>query len=227
LELKLELVSITTEVVKRLEYILKVILLQEAAIGKNFIIDDFALDQREIELDKRCISFLSDNQLLGKDLRFVVAVMRVNYLLKCMGDQIVEIVKELTLNRQTPIVSCYKEGLLKMGNAINAIVKHIVDAFVDENIDLALKIWRQAEEVDNMYKKNLEVTLNLIAQKTSVKQGAQIILIGQSLRTLTTLAINVAEQLVFVVRGHILPQGKELVEVEENRIKVEPSCLKI
>lgn len=174
---------------------------RHAMLARAVIQEDVAINQLEVEIEDACLSLLARYQPEATDLRFIAMVFKIVNDLERVGDQAVNI-SERTLN-------LLKEPLLKplidipkMAVLAQQMLKDALDAFVNQDADVARAVCRRDDEVDQL---NDQVYHELLVYMTqdpqTILRAVDLILIGRHLERVADHATNIAEDVYYLVRG--------------------------
>ena len=183
---------------------IKALVDRQAALAQAVIQDDVAINQLEVEIEDTCLGLLARYQPEAKDLRFIAMIFKIVNDLERVGDQAVN-VSERTLD-------LLKEPLLKplidipkMAVLAQQMLKDALDAFVNQDAELARAICRRDDEVDHL---NDQVYHELLVYMTqdpqTITRAVDLILIGRHLERIADHATNIAEDVYYLVRGHTI-----------------------
>jgi len=172
-----------------------------AVTAAQVIERDSQLDQMEKRVDEQALQILALRQPAAADLRFVMASTKICTDLERMGDIIVNICERITeLSRLKPIKPY--EDLPRMMTLTSRMITQSIDAFLKlslESVDLVLK---SDDEIDDYYRKILgELTVLMKNDPANVDAGLKLTFIAKYLERMADHATNVAEQVVFMVKG--------------------------
>jgi phosphate transport system protein len=161
------------------------------------IADDEEVDALEKEIDREGIDLLIRFHPVASDMRQVISAMKLGSNLERIADQSVAIARRAKKLNAEPIVP--EISLLEpLFQAALAIFRDSMHAFVDGNINLALKMKPRDRELDQL---NVEVgdmiTARIMAEPSQVKSYMNIILIARALERLGDHATNIAEDAVW------------------------------
>ncbi|MEJ2096830.1 MAG: phosphate signaling complex protein PhoU, partial [Deltaproteobacteria bacterium] len=120
---------------------------KDAKIAQQIIRSDFEIDEMEVEVEEECLKILALHQPVAVDLRFLIAVIKINNDLERIGDQAVNIAERvITLAKQDfdNLVFDYTVMVEKA----QIMLKMSLDALVHLDVDLALKVCVLDDEVD-------------------------------------------------------------------------------
>lgn len=162
---------------------------------------DDEIDQLDLEIEQECIMLLALQQPLAKDLRTIASVLKIITDLERMGDNAVNIA-EVTLKIGNETIMKPLVDIPKMADITKEMIKMSLDAFVQENIDLAEKAAKRDEEVDSLYETVINDILNIITEKKEfTKQGTKLMFIGRYLERIADHSTNICERTIYMITG--------------------------
>src|SRR6185369_11083785 len=124
---------------------------RKPALSTEVIAGDRDVDQLEIEIDEVCHSILGRKQPTAVDLRFLVAVMKINSDLERIGDSAVNIAQSVEQLIDQPPLKPYID-LPHLSELVQAMVRKSLDAFVQRDPGMAADVCRSDDAVDGLYK---------------------------------------------------------------------------
>jgi len=167
---------------------------------------DDEIDQREVVIEEECLKILALHQPLARDLRFVVAVLKLNNDLERIGDIVVNIADRGMRLAAFPVTGL-QDKVMQMGRLARELLKGSLDALIALDVKKAEAVIARDDEVDRL---NVEVIQEVIAQATPGNTGAMtesLILIHSIARDLERIgdhATNIAEDVAYLVDGTII-----------------------
>ena len=165
------------------------------------------INQAHMVVDEMCLKFLATQSPLAADLRFILAVVKINTDLERMGDQAVNIAhnaKHYLL--ETPIKALV--DLPKMAREVQTMVKESLDAFVRGDSALARAVLKKDDEVDALKHQIFHDVKEVMMQDGKrIEGGLDLILIARNLERLGDHATNIAEDVIFVTTGDDIRHG--------------------
>jgi len=163
--------------------------------------DESRIDQLEIQIDDLVTSIIARDSPVARDMRFVVVAIKINTDLERMGDMAVGIVeRSLAAMRQPelPFLASFTE----IGNVVESMVLQALEAFVKRDAELARGILRADDEVDAMRNKITTDVIELMKKDPStIERAIDYILIARRLERIADHATNIAEDIIFMVKG--------------------------
>lgn len=177
-------------------------LTEQSEIFANQVIRDEALiNQLEIRVDDLATRLVALNQPVASDMRLIVAALKINTDLERMGDLAVSIVQRaLPLIPLPPIEP--KVPIEAMANKVEGMVEKSISAFVGRDAELAREVLTADDEVDAMRNAIYEDLTDRMERDSSVVRRALAhLFVARNLERISDHATNIAEDVIFVVRG--------------------------
>jgi phosphate transport system protein len=183
---------------------------REDAYAESIPRQDLDVDRLELEIDEQCNTVLVRNQPAAIDLRFLVAVMKINNDLERMGDSAVNIAQSVLQLNQEPPLKPYLD-LPRMSERAQTMVHQSLDAFVNRDADLAREVLAADDEIDAIYKQLFRELLTfMIEDPKAVSRSLQLLLIARNLERIADHATNIAEDVIYYVEGRDVRHAHKL-----------------
>jgi phosphate transport system protein len=159
------------------------------------------INQSERAIDEMAVDLLAMQQPMATDLRFVLAVLKINSDLERVGDLAVNIaVRSLDLS-QGPEIDVPVD-IARMATAVSTMVRRALEAFLSARADVAQAVLEMDSIVDRMKD---EAFINLVGHMKEnpekVRTYLDVLLITRSLERIADHATNIAEDVIFWVSG--------------------------
>lgn len=167
---------------------------------------DEIIDQMEIDIEEECLKTLALHQPVARDLRLVVAVLKMNNDLERIGDLAVNIAEraELLNGRSLNVPGL---NLGPMAEVVKKMLKMSLDAFCRLDIQMALDVCSSDDAVDSFNRDTIEKIGRAIeADPAGDKINSLILIMGvsRSLERIADHATNIAEDLIYLIEGRIV-----------------------
>jgi phosphate transport system protein len=174
---------------------------RKPALCTEVIEGDRDVDQLEIEIDEVCHSILGRKQPTAVDLRFLVAVMKINSDLERIGDSAVNIAQSvLQLNEQPPLKPYI--DLPHLSTLVQKMVRDSLDAFVGRDAALAAAVCARDDEVDGLYQQLFrELLTYMIEDPRTVSRALHLLLVSRNMERIADHATNISEDVIYYVEG--------------------------
>lgn len=211
-ELKENLLYEGSLVEKAIDEALRALLERDSELARQVISNDDTLNAKEVELDEFCLKLLALRQPAAKDLRFITTAIKINYDLERIGDLAVNICERVLELNQEPQLKPYID-LPKMAKIAQTMVKESLDAFVREDVDLAIKVAKDDELVDQLLDQIFrELLTYMMEDPRTITRATRLIFISKYLERIADHAVNIAELVIFMVKGKIIRHIKPVPE---------------
>ncbi len=181
-------------------------------LSTDVIAGDNDVDHLEIEIDELCHLILGTKQPAAVDLRFLVAVMKINGDLERIGDSAVNIAQSvLQLNDQPPLKPYI--DLPHLSQLVQDMVHKSLDAFVRRDARLATEVCQSDDAVDGLYKQLFrELLTYMIEDPKTVSRALHLLLISRNMERIADHATNIAEDVIYYVEGRDIRHSGGLSE---------------
>jgi len=174
---------------------------RRATLAADVIERDDEIDRLELEIDDLCYEILALEQPVACDLRILATALKIVKDLERIGDIAVNIAERVLELTQEPELKRLID-LQMMADAAQKILKESLDAFVDSDADLAEKIIFNDKLVDAMYEQVFRTMLTyMLEDPRSISRALKLIFIAKHLERVGDHSANIAEMVVFLVRG--------------------------
>ncbi len=183
------------------------LLSRDDKLAKRVAASDHEIDQMEVEVEEDCLKILALYQPVASDLRFVIAVLKMNNDLERMGDLAANIAKRARDFMQQAGVELPGE-LAEMAQKAQGMVKSSLDALVNMDSRLAREVCAGDDELDSFRKRmQRRVLEDLRSHPDHAETLMDLSSIIRHLERLGDMATNVAEDVIYLVEGEIIRHG--------------------
>ena len=209
-KLKKRILSLGALVEERVYLAIKAIESRDSDLAARIIRSDYEIDETEVEVEEECLKILALYQPVAIDLRFIVAVIKINNDLERIGDEAVNIAERIQSIAKYPTVSFHFD-YTEMAEIAAAMLKQSLDALVNMDIDTAFRVITMDDEVDdiqgNAYSQIKQAMRERPGEMTYL---INLYLISRHLERIADHATNIAEEVVYLIEGEIVRHGKYL-----------------
>jgi phosphate transport system protein len=183
---------------------------RDSELAKIIIERDHEVNRLDVEIDDLCIRLLALHQPAGKDLRFITTGLKITTDLERIGDMAVNTCERALELNQEPQLKPYID-IPRMARIAQRMTRESLDAFVREDTNLALKVCKDDEEIDQLNSQIFrEVITFMIEDPHTVSRAIKISSISKYLERMADHATNIAEMVIFMVKGKSIRHLKEL-----------------
>ena len=207
--IKKMILSLGALVEQRVHRIKKAIEDRDVDQAKEIVFLDHEIDEMEVEIEEACLKIIALHQPVAADLRFLVAVIKINNDLERIGDQVVNIAQRVLRIAKRPVAP-YHFDYSVMADKAEAMLRLSLDSLVNQNLDLAIKVLHLDDEVDNIKDEAYDRIKQAMSDGLTKDIGYMInlLLISRHLERLADHATNIAEEVVYMIEGEIVRHGR-------------------
>ncbi len=199
--LRRELLEMGRAVEKRIGEAVRALIERDGDLARQVIEADREIDQMEIRIDDHCVQILARRQPVASDLRTVTTGLKLVTDLERIGDLAVHIAERAVELIDEPPLKPYVD-LPNMAETAQAMVREALEAFVTADADRAEKILAQDDVVDAYYWQIFrELLTYMMEDPRNISRAMRLQSIAKQLERVGDHATNVAEMVVFMVRG--------------------------
>ena len=165
---------------------------------------DAIVNNFDVEIEEECIKFLALWQPTGSNLRFITTAIKIITDLERMGDLAVDICERSMELLDEPPLKPYID-LPRMADAAQKMLKDSLDAFVARDADLAMTVCQADDFVDNLNQQIFnELLIFMLKDPKNISRAVRLTYITKYLERIADHATNIAEMVVFLVRGKVI-----------------------
>ncbi|ESU26526.1 phosphate transport system regulatory protein PhoU [Flavobacterium limnosediminis JC2902] len=205
-ELKEELLELWLLVNLQLEKAQQSLISMDKDLAREVIANEKRVNSYELKLDRNCENVFALFNPVAMDLRFVLAVLKINSNLERTGDiaeGIAKFVKE--------VANDFDKNLLELINVNEMfetsiyMMANVLEAFENEDTKMARKIFKQDEVLDKINKKASGVIAKYCKENPdNIEQALYLLSIVQKLERVGDHAKNMAEETIFYIEAKVL-----------------------
>jgi len=202
--LKKEILTVGALVEQAMEKAGRVLSQREGGLAREVVSGDKEIDRREVEVEESCLKILALHQPVAADLRFIIAVLKVNNDLERMGDLTANMAKRAAKLAEGPTFRS-ADGLSDMATRVRGMLSKSLDALVGTDAELARRVLDLDDDIDEANRDMFRSVQEAIGERPEeVERGILAISISRNLERIGDLATNIAEDVIFMVDGELV-----------------------
>lgn len=216
-ELREEVVEMCRLVHSQLSKGLSSLLNFDKDLAREIVMIEKRVNADELQIDRACENILAIYTPVAVDLRFILAVLKINSNLERVGD-IAEGIAKLIIDTETP----FKQALLDHTKAVEMygeallVVEEILTAFEEENTATARGIFKRDEFLDEINRKANDLLSSYLREHPEdLHQALNILSIIRRLERVGDQAENIAEEIIFYLEAKVIKHTKRKGEEEK------------
>jgi phosphate transport system protein len=174
---------------------------RDSALAEKVKAQDREINRMEVEIDEMCRRLVALRQPAASDLRFITTALKIVVDLERMGDLAVNVAERaLQLNQSPPVKPVHDVATL--AELSYAQLEKALDAFVERDVQKAEEVIQGDDILDALYLKVFNELLTYMMEDSRViRRATNMMFAAKQLERFGDHAINVAEMVVFMVRG--------------------------
>ncbi len=173
-------------------------------LARQVVADDKRIDALEAEAEALAVRIIALRAPLASDLREIVAALKIAGVLERIGDYAKNIAKRAATLAQSPPI----EPIVivpEMARAVIAMLKDVLDAYVDRDVDLARAVYDSDRSVDDFYNSLFRSLLTFMMENPQfITPSTHLLFVAKNLERIGDHATSVGEMVHFAVTGDYL-----------------------
>jgi phosphate transport system protein len=202
-KIKTRILALSAYVEESVIMAVKSLIERNGDLAREVIHRDRIIDEAEVELEEECLKLLALYQPVAHDLRFLIAILKINNDLERIGDQAVNIAYRADIFSKRDKINI-PPVMLEMAEKTKHMLGSGLDALVNLDVDKANRVCVEDDAVDNMHNQ----VYQLVKEQITTHPGQFSTLfkfteISHQLERIADLATNIAEEVIYMVEGRI------------------------
>lgn len=166
------------------------------------------INELQIQIDEECVNFLAMQAPVARQLRLVIAIVKINTDLERMGDQCVNITISALEYSKAESQDRVPANLLRMITEVKNIVHSALDAFARQDVELAEHVLTLDDQIDELKEEIIRLSLEKMEQAPHLVRGfLSLIMTARNLERLADHATNIAEEVIYLATGADVRHG--------------------
>jgi phosphate transport system protein len=173
-----------------------------------------AINAAETSVDEMAYDLLAKEQPMAIDLRFILSVIKINGDLERIGDQSTNIASRTIALGNLPSISLPVD-IQSMGDKVGIMIRRAIQALLEGDSKLAESVLAMDDEVDEMNRAIQTELVAVMQQHPEVaEQSLNAIIISRNLERAADHATNIAEDVIFWIKGNDVRHKFSLLDLE-------------
>lgn len=203
-KVKKMILSLGAMVEERVRRITSAITERDAATADEIVRSDYEIDEMEVEIEEECLKIMALHQPVAIDLRFLVAVIKINNDLERIADEAVNIaqrIQTMVKDQPTRLAFDYEP----MAAKVEKMLQLSLDALVNMDVDMAFRVVTMDDEVDGIYHRAYRLIRDEMKQHPEqITFLINFYLVSRHLERIADHATNIAEEVIYLIEGEIV-----------------------
>ena len=200
--LKQRLLDMSDLATSLLDLSVDALLSRDGGMADAVITGDHELDALELEVEDQAIALLALQQPMARDLRFIIASIKVSNDLERVGDHAVNIAQcAQRLSTLSTVITPDPE-IADMARRARQMLRDSLTAFVRADGALGRDVCRADDEVDAMHNSMFRILVtHMMEDARTITPSLELLLVSRNLERVADLATNIGEDAVFLAEG--------------------------
>jgi len=197
-----------------LEFSIEAYIARDLALCDHVLEIEDAVNAAETTVDDMAYDLLAKEQPMAIDLRFILSVIKINGDLERIGDQAAGIAERTQLLKDTPKIDLPPE-MEVMGEKTGVMIRTAIQALLEADAKMADSVLLLDDEVDDMNRSVQAELVDLMQQRPEISiQALNAIIVSRNLERAADHATNIAEDVIFWLRGSDVRHKMSLAEAD-------------
>jgi phosphate transport system protein len=206
--LKKSILSLSAHVEEAVNRSVRAVTERDNELANKVIEGDAEIDAKEVEVEEECLKILALHQPVASDLRYIIAVLKMNNDLERMGDLAVGISRN-ALRLAKMNAKTISLDVQPMAEKVRSMLKNSLDALVNLDVELAQNVLVTDKEVDALnralYAEAVESAQPDREERDCIQRQISI---ARNLERIADHATNVCEDVIYLVQGDIVRHSR-------------------
>ena len=208
-QVKVRLLTMSGEAETALRLAVEALLERNLEKAREVISGDKVIDGMEVEIEEVCIDLLALQQPMARDLRMLVAAIKIANDLERVGDHAVNLAQSAERLIEKRAIAPEPE-IVEMARLARDMLADALEAFVRGDAVAGREICRRDDKVDALNRSVFRILLtHMMEDPHSIGAGLELFLVSRNLERVADLATNIAEDVVFLVEGKSIKHHAE------------------
>jgi len=208
--LKRQTFSLVALVEDNLSFAVKAVKERDKTMALQVVARDTEIDRTEVVVEEECLKLLALHQPVAIDLRFIVAVLKLNNDLERIGDLAVNIAERAAFLSELPPVPVPFD-FDTMAKKASQMLKKSLDALVNSDVATAIDVCLADDEVDAINRDMYEQVKAAICEHPEhIDALIHLLSVSRHLERVADHATNIAEDVIYLVEGRIVRHAAEV-----------------
>jgi phosphate transport system protein len=197
-----------------LEFSVEAYLARDMGLCNHVLEIEQAINAAETTVDEMAYELLAKEQPMAIDLRFILSVIKINGDLERIGDQSSNIAQRAKSMRDQPEIALPID-IQEMGEKVGVMIRTAIQSLLEADAKMAESVLSMDDEVDEMNKAAQAELMETMQQHPTVsEQALNAIVISRNLERAADHATNIAEDVIFWLRGSDVRHKYSLAEAD-------------
>ncbi len=203
-KLKKHILALGAVVEERVQMAVQSIEDNDPELARAVIRGDIEIDHMEVDLEEECLKVLALYQPVATDLRFIIAVLKINNDLERLGDLAVNIA-DRAICIPAMVTNDMITDITSMANKAQVMLRNSLDALVNMDAGLAREVCARDDEVDEIHARLFTKFETAVRrQPDRLQYYTHLMGVSRNLERIADHTTNIAEDVIYMISGEIV-----------------------
>jgi len=200
-ELREKIIYMGALVEKVIQRGIRALVERDSHLAEEIIAQDDQIDRLDVEIEEKCIKLLALRQPTAGDLRFITTTIKINGHLERIGDMAVNVARKVLILNKEPRLKPYID-LPRMAELAQSMIRESLDAFINKNVELANKVRRDDDLVDQLNEQIFrELLTYMMEDHKNIPRAMLISQIAKNIERISDHAKGIADMVIYMITG--------------------------
>ena len=202
--LKKQTLALSASVEENLRRAVRSIMTCDRALADEVIRTDQEIDHTEVDVEEECLKILALHQPVAIDLRYIVAILKIDHDLERISDLAVNIAERA--REVSPLIGdTMPFDLPDLAHRVQTMLSQSLEALIDLNPQLARKVWMSDDEVDVINRQTYNNVKAAMGRRPElIDDLLSMLTVSRNLERIADHAANIAKDVIYLVEGEIV-----------------------
>lgn len=208
-KLKTRIIKMCSLVDEQVDYAFKAIADDNPELSKSVIVNDNKVNKQDRKVEKICQKIIALNQPVAMDLRLIMSALTISNNLERVGD-LAKNISYSFIDMQSKPNFIKETKHFEMTSVAKEMLRDAIDAYNGNDIALAKKVIETDDILDELYKTNRLILIDLMQKdKANIKNAVLLLEISRQLERIGDQSTNIAEDVYFIVQAQVIKHKYE------------------
>ncbi len=207
--LNMRITKMAESTIEQLEKAIEAMVTTNAHLANEVIARDPLINSMEYEIDNFAVRMIALRQPVAQDLRSILTALKVSSHLERIADYAANIARRtITLKDLQGVQSI--TALKRMIEVTEEMIKEVITAYINLDVEKAMAVWHRDQEVDEMYTSYFrELLTYMMEDPRNISACTQLLFAAKNIERVGDHATNIAEMVYYLVHGKQVPGPQE------------------
>lgn len=202
--LERKVLALCAQVESNLTDAVRSVLNEDAKMATKVIAADREVDVSEVEIEEDCLKILALHQPVASDLRYIIAVLKLNNDLERIGDLGVSIAENALRMAKGSHINCCIE-IEAMSLKVREMMRNAINALVTSDSELAKKVCASDDTVDDYLRAAYKTLRSCVRENPEqLNPMLSLLSVARNLERVADHVTNIAEDVIYMSEGEII-----------------------